>query len=68
MDKHVEERFERIERTLDETRVILKEHAQINKDTALLARENQKRLDLLLAKMDEFLEEQRKPERTNLMR
>lgn len=66
MDRETEERFQRIEK-------ILEEHAQINKETALLARENQKRLDLLLAdthetrekldkvadKFDQFLENQK---------
>ena len=53
MERHIEERFERIERNLETV-------SQINQDTATLARENQKRLDQLMAKMDEFSEVQRK--------
>ncbi len=53
MERHIGERFERIERNLETA-------SQINQDTATLARENQKRLDQLMAKMDEFLEVQRK--------
>jgi len=56
MEKLFEQRFERIERTLDETWVFLKETAQINKDTSLLDKENQERLDQLMTKMDDLLE------------
>lgn len=73
MEKHVEERFERIEKGLEETKEILKSTvmvlnrtAEVVEETALLARENQKRLDLLLAdtektreKIDEFIEAQK---------
>ena len=73
MEKHVEERFERIEKGLEETKEILKNTvmvldrtATVMEETWTLARENQKRLDLLLAdtgktreKIDEFIEAQK---------
>ena len=52
MEKQVENRFVRIEKILEKVVQANNETAQINKDTALLARENQKRLGLLLSKME----------------
>ena len=81
MERHVEERFERIERGFQECNEILKNTinvlnrtANIAEETWILARENQKRLDLLLAdgergreesadlrkKIDEHIEEMRR--------
>lgn len=60
MEKHVEERFERIESTLANANETLDRCSALAEECWTLSRENQKRLDIILAKMDEHIEEMKR--------